>query len=231
MSAKRILKPSVQVDGKQTLTFEFDGKNYSGLQGDTLASALLANSVKALARSYKYGRLRGIMSAGAEEPNALVQMETGAHCSPNIKATQAELYAGLTANRTSGWPSLQFDVKAVIGTVGKNMMAPGFYSKTFKWPQKMWPKYENVIRQFAGFGSTPEQADAEWYDHLHHHVDVLVVGGGLAGLQAALISANNGLKVLLVDEQAQVGGWLLSDANRQFNGKSGGWCRGNTGVR
>ena len=112
MSAKRILKPSVQVDGKQTLTFEFDGKNYSGLQGDTLASALLANGVKALARSYKYGRLRGIMSAGAEEPNALVQMETGAHCSPNIKATQAELYAGLTANRTSGWPSLQFDVKA-----------------------------------------------------------------------------------------------------------------------
>ena len=221
MSAKRILKPSVQVDGKQTLTFEFDGKNYSGLQGDTLASALLANGVKALARSYKYGRLRGIMSAGAEEPNALVQMETGAHCSPNIKATQAELYAGLTANRTSGWPSLQFDVKAVIGTVGKNMMAPGFYSKTFKWPQKMWPKYENVIRQFAGFGSTPEQADAEWYDHLHHYVDVLVVGGGLAGLQAALISANNGLKVLLVDEQAQVGGWLLSDATSQFNGKTG----------
>ena len=128
MSAKRILKPSVQVDGKQTLTFEFDGKNYSGLQGDTLASGLLANGVKALARSYKYGRLRGLMSAGAEEPNALVQMETGAHCSPNIKATQAELYAGLTANRTSGWPSLQFDVKAVIGTVGKNMMAPGFSS-------------------------------------------------------------------------------------------------------
>lgn len=221
MSAKRVLKPSVQVNAQQTIQFTFDGQRYTGLQGDTLASALLVNGVKALARSYKYGRLRGIMSAGAEEPNALVQLEQGAYSSPNIKATQAELYQNLTAGRTSGWPSLQFDAKSVIGKVGQNMMGPGFYSKTFKWPQKLWPAYENVIRQFAGFGSTPEVGDAEWYDHLHHHVDVLVVGGGLAGLQAALNCANNGLKVLLVDEQQQLGGWLLSDATSEFNGLSG----------
>ena len=101
------------------------------------------------------------------------------------------------------------------------MMPPGFYSKTFKWPPKLWPTYENVIRQFAGFGSTPEVGDAEWYDHLHHYVDVLVVGGGLAGLQSALNVAENGLKVLLVDEQAQLGGWLLSDASSRFDGISG----------
>ena len=221
MSARRILKPSVQVEAGKPLTFEFDGQQYQGLQGDTLASALLANGVKALARSYKYGRLRGIMSAGAEEPNALVQLEKGALSTPNIKATQAELYQGLYAERTSGRPSLNFDYKGIIGSVGKGMMPPGFYSKTFKWPQKMWPTYENVIRQFAGFGSTPEVGDAEWYDHLHHYADVLVVGGGLAGLLAADNCAQNGLKVLLVDEQAQLGGWLLSDASSQFDGLGG----------
>ena len=221
MSARRILKPSVQVEAGNTVSFEFDGQQYNGLQGDTLASALLVNGVKALARSYKYGRLRGIMSAGAEEPNALVQLEKGAFSTPNVKATQAELYQGLTAERTSGRPSLHFDYKGIIGSVGKAMMPPGFYSKTFKWPPKLWPTYENVIRQFAGFGSTPEVGDAEWYDHLHHYVDVLVVGGGLAGLQSALNAAENGLKVLLVDEQAQLGGWLLSDATSQFDGVSG----------
>ncbi len=221
MSAKRILNASAQVNAKQSIQFEFDGKTYTGLEGDTLASALLANGVKGLARSYKYGRLRGIMSAGAEEPNALVQMEQGGYTTPNVKATQAEIYAGLTAKRTSGWPSLDFDVKNVIGTVGKGMMPPGFYSKTFMWPKKMWPKYEEVIRQFAGFGDAPEVADEEWYDHLHHHVDVLVVGGGLSGLQAALSSAKANLSVLLVDEQNQLGGWLLSDAKSQFDGLYG----------
>ncbi|QJQ52233.1 aminomethyltransferase folate-binding domain-containing protein [Vitreoscilla sp. C1] len=221
MSAKRVFKASVQIDENQPLTFEFDGKTYQGYQGDTLASALLANGVKAVARSYKYGRLRGIMSAGAEEPNALVQMESGAYSAPNIKATQAELYAGLSAFRTSGWPSLEFDIKGVMGKVGQNMMGPGFYSKTFKWPPKMWPMYENVIRQFAGFGETPPVGDAEYYDHLHHHVDVLVVGGGVSGLQAAFHCAQSGLKVLLVDEQAQMGGWLLSDTNTTFNGLKG----------
>ena len=129
MSAKRVFKPGVQVNDKQPLTFEFDGKTYQGFQGDTLASALLANGVKALARSYKYGRLRGIMSAGAEEPNALVQLEKGAHSTPNIKATQAELYQNLSATRTSGWPSLEFDIKGLVGKVGQNMMGPGFTAK------------------------------------------------------------------------------------------------------
>ncbi len=222
MSAKRVFNSSSQIDAQKSISFEFDGKTYLGLQGDTLASALLANGVKGLARSYKYGRLRGIMSAGAEEPNALVQMETDAYTTPNVKATQAEIYSGLSAKRTSGWPSLDFDIKSMIGTMGKGMMPPGFYSKTFKWPKAMWPKYENVIRNFAGFGPAPTVADKEWYDHLHHHVDVLVVGAGLSGLQAALNAGLASLSVLLVDEQNQVGGWLLSDAKSQFDGLSGG---------
>lgn len=221
MSAQRVLNASMQINAKQAVQFEFDGQTYTGFEGDTLASALLANGVRGLARSYKYGRLRGIMSAGAEEPNALVQLETGGFTTPNIKATQAELYPGLIAKRTSGWPSLDFDVKGFIGQVGKGMMPPGFYSKTFMWPQSMWPKYEHVIRSFAGFGSAPAVADEEWYDHLHHHVDVLVVGGGLAGLLAALNAAKAGFSVLLVDEQNQLGGWLLSDARSQFDGLFG----------
>ena len=113
MSARRILKPSVQVEAGNTVSFEFDGQQYNGLQGDTLASALLVNGVKALASSYKYGRLRGIMSAGAEEPNALVQLEKGAFSTPNVKATQAELYQGLTAERTSGRPPCISTTKAL----------------------------------------------------------------------------------------------------------------------
>lgn len=220
MTAKRIQKPSVRIDASKSISFEFDGKRYNGFAGDTLASALLANGVKHLARSFKYGRARGIMAAGAEEPNALVQLEQGPFATPNVKATQAELYSGLTATRTSGWPSLDFDVKSILGK-GSRMMPAGFYSKTFKWPQKLWPMYETVIRKFAGFGSAPTVAETEWYDHLHHHVDLLVVGGGVSGLLAALHAGQAGLKTLLVDEQNELGGWLLSDATTQIDGMSG----------
>ncbi len=221
MAAKRIRKPSVRVRDDQWIDFAFDGRTLRGHPGDTLASALLANGIQALGRSYKYGRVRGIMSAGAEEPNALVQLESGAHLTPNVKATQVELYSGLTASRTSGWPRVNWDIKSMIGTIGKDMMPAGFYSKTFKWPQSLWPKYEAVIRRFAGFGSAPTEADPEWYDHLHHHVDVLVVGGGLCGLLSALHAGQAGLKTLLVDEQPELGGWLLSDAHSRFDGVSG----------
>ncbi|MGL4767302.1 MAG: sarcosine oxidase subunit alpha family protein [Formosimonas sp.] len=220
MTAKRISHPSIRVDLKQPIAFEFDGKSYQGFQGDTLASALLVNGIKHLARSFKYGRARGIMAAGAEEPNALVQLEQGAHATPNVKATQAELYNGLTATRTSGWPSLDFDVKSILGTASR-MMPAGFYSKTFKWPQKFWPMYENVIRKFAGFGSAPTVPETEWYDHLHHHVDVLVVGGGVSGLLAALHAGQAGRKTLLVDEQPELGGWMLSDPHSQIDGLHG----------
>lgn len=220
MSARRIDKPGVRIDRSQPVRFTFDGERYQGFAGDTLASALLANGVQTVARSYKYGRRRGIMGAGCEEPNALVQLESGAYSTPNAKATQIELYADLVAARTSGRPSLDWDVKAMLGRLGKHMMPAGFYSKTFKWPRALWPMYESVIRRFAGYGHVPQEADAEWYDHLHHHVDVLIVGGGLCGLLAAKTCAQAGLRTMLLEEQHELGGYALTDAQVRIDGQS-----------
>jgi len=218
MSVHRVKIPTARIDTTRTLQFRYDGRSYSAHPGDTLASALLAHGVKRVARSFKYGRPRGIVGAGAEEPNALIQMGEGAFAVPNIKATQAELFDGFVASSTSGWPSLDFDLKALLGTASRFMPA-GFYSKTFKWPRTWWPAYEAVIRKFAGFGSAPTSPDPEHYDHLHHHVDVLVVGGGACGLLAALQAGQAGLKTLLVDEQNEFGGWLLSDPQARIDGQ------------
>ncbi len=209
MTAARVISHTARIDATRTIDFSFDGRRFSGHPGDTLASALLAADQKLLARSFKYGRPRGIVGAGAEEPNALVQLETGALTTPNVKATQIELYAGLQAARTSGWPSLRHDIKATLGVFGRFMPA-GFYSKTFKWPATAWPRYEAMIRRLAGFGHAPDTGDLERYDHLHHHVDVLVVGAGACGLLAAVTAARAGQRTLLIDEQSEPGGWLLS---------------------
>jgi sarcosine oxidase subunit alpha len=217
VSARRVARAGVRVDTARTIEFTFDGQRLRGHPGDTLASALLANNVRLLARSFKYGRPRGIVGFGAEEPNALVQLESGAHTTPNVKATQAELYDGLVAARTSGMPSLRWDRKALMGRLASRFMPAGFYSKTFKWPASWWPRYESMIRDLAGFGHAPALADVEWYDHLHHHVDVLVVGGGACGLLAARLAGQAGLKTLLIDEQAELGGWLLSDPGAQID--------------
>ncbi len=213
----RIKHPHSKVNLNKPLSFTFDGKSYLGFTGDTLASALLANGVKVVARSFKYGRPRGIIGAGAEEPNALVQIDTGARTTPDLKATQVELYEGLVAGRTSGWPSLAFDLKSVGGKFSRFMPA-GFYYKTFKAPVKMWPIYENIIRRAAGYGKSPIEADTETYDHQHHHVDLLVVGGGATGLLAALLAGRSGVKVLLVDDQSELGGYLLSMPNVKIGG-------------
>jgi sarcosine oxidase, subunit alpha len=220
MSARRVKGAHVRVDTSRSIEFSFDGKRYRGHPGDTLASALLANNVRLVARSFKYGRPRGIVGAGAEEPNALVQLDVGARTTPNVKATQAELYDGLVAARTSGFPSLTWDRKALFGRLGAKFMPAGFYSKTFKWPASWWPRYEEMIRRFAGFGHAPAVPDADWYDHLHHHVDVLVVGGGACGLIAARLAGEAGLKTLLIDEQSEVGGWLLSDPTAQIDNRT-----------
>ncbi|NDY91784.1 sarcosine oxidase subunit alpha family protein [Ideonella livida] len=218
MTARRVDIAGTRIDRSRAVHFQFDGEALSGFAGDTLASALLASGKQRLARSFKYGRPRGLLGAGPEEPNALVQMEQGAHTVPNIKATQAELYDGLRAGSTSGWPSLDFDLKAVLGKASRFMPA-GFYSKTFKWPRSFWPTYEAVIRKFAGFGSAPTEPDPDHYDHLHHHVDVAVVGGGAAGLLAALQAGRAGLRTVLVDEQSELGGWLLSDPDAHLDGR------------
>jgi sarcosine oxidase subunit alpha len=224
-ASHRVTVVGARIDTTRTLQFRYAGRSYSAHPGDTLASALLAHGVKRVARSFKYGRPRGIVGAGAEEPNALVQHGEGAYTVPNIKATQAELFDGFVAAPTSGWPTLAFDLKALLGTASRFMPA-GFYSKTFKWPRRLWPAYEAVIRKFAGFGAAPTLPDPEHYDHLHHHVDVLVVGGGACGLLAALQAGRAGLKTLLVDEQSEFGGWLLSDAQARIDGSPGAaWIR------
>jgi sarcosine oxidase, subunit alpha len=215
----RINNKSSRVDTTKPLNFTFDGKPYIGYQGDTLASALLANNIKVMARSFKYGRPRGIVGAWAEEPNCLVQIDVGAKTTPDLKATQVELYEGLVAGRTSGWPSLAFDLKSVGGHFSRFMPA-GFYYKTFKWPAKFWPIYEHVIRQAAGYGTSPIVADSETYDHKHYHADVLVIGGGAAGLLAAQIAGRSGTSVILLDDQSEMGGYLLSTPNTTIGGKS-----------
>ena len=215
----RIKHKHARVDFTKPLSFTFDGIAYQGFVGDTLASALLANGVKIIARSFKYGRPRGIIGAGAEDPNALVQIDVGAKTTPDLKATQVELYDGLIAARTSGWPSLAFDLKSVGGKFARFMPA-GFYYKTFKWPAKFWPLYENIIRRAAGYGKSPVVADTETYDHQHHHVDLLVVGGGACGLLAALLAGRSGLSVLLVDDQNELGGHLLSSPNTTIGKQS-----------
>ncbi|SFU96364.1 sarcosine oxidase subunit alpha [Halomonas korlensis] len=199
-----------RIDRARTLSFTFNGKRYSGHAGDTLASALLANGVDIVNRSFKYSRPRGIVAAGAEEPNALVQLgSTEAAQVPNVRATQQALFDGLTAQSTNGWPNVQRDVMSLVGKLGGRFMPPGFYYKTFMAPASMWMTYEKYIRKGAGLGRSPMERDPDSYDHLHQHCDLLVVGAGPAGLSAALTAARSGARVILCDEQEEMGGSLL----------------------
>ncbi|MZR31853.1 sarcosine oxidase subunit alpha [Sneathiella litorea] len=207
-----------RIDRKKAINFTFNGQSYIGYEGDTLASALLANGVHLLGRSFKYHRPRGIVAAGAEEPNSMVQLGEGATTEPNIRATQISLYEGLKASSVNVWPNLELDISAINGLFAKIMTA-GFYNKTFMWPRSMWMKlYEPVIRRAAGWGKAPAMGDPDIYDHMHLHVEVMVVGGGPAGLMAAMAAGRAGARVLLVDEQNEFGGSLLS-RKRQIGGK------------
>ena len=204
-----------RVDRGRALDFTFNGKTYKGFQGDTLASALLANGVRLVARSFKYHRPRGIIGSGVEEPNALVQLGTGAQTLPNYVATQIELYDGLEAASINCWPSVDFDLRAVHGFFSR-FLPPGFYYKTFMWPRSLWPFYERQLRKAGGFGLAPAAPDTDRYDKMHAHCDVLVVGAGPAGIAAALEAGRTGARVIVVDEQQELGGSLL--ASRQSIG-------------
>ncbi|AJQ93838.1 sarcosine oxidase subunit alpha [Gynuella sunshinyii] len=199
-----------RIDRSKALIFTYNGKPYSGFHGDTVASALLANGIDIVARSFKYSRPRGIMAAGAEEPNAVLQLgATAATQVPNVRATQQELYNGLVCRSTNGWPSVEFDLMGTVGKIGGKMMPPGFYYKTFMSPPSMWPTYEKYIRKAAGLGASPAEADPDMYDHMNHHTDVMIVGAGPAGLAAAKVVAESGARVIIADEQAELGGSLL----------------------
>ena len=209
-----------RIDRNAPLAFRFNGRPLQGYAGDTLASALLANGVHLVARSFKYHRPRGFLSAGHEEPNALVQLERGAYTEPNLRATEIELYEGLDASSVNCWPSVDFDLRAAFGFASPILVA-GFYNKTFKWPKSFWKKfYEPMIRAAAGLGTAPTEADPDTYDRMHWHCDVLVVGAGPAGLAAALPAARAGLRVALVEEAHELGGSLLA-RSAEIEGLSG----------
>jgi len=202
-----------RIDRDNQLKFSFNGKTYTGQAGDTLASALLANGVHMVGRSWKYHRPRGILSAGAEEPNAIFQLEKGEKTIPNARATQVELYDDLDASSVNCWPSLDFDLLSINSKVSR-MLPAGFYYKTFMWPKSMWMKYEHIIRKASGLGKSPEVNDSDRYEHSHRHCDVLIAGGGVAGLTAALAAGRAGARVILVDEQSEFGGMALSSYDK-----------------
>ena len=198
------------IDRSRALSFWFNGRQLEGYQGDTLASALLANGVRTVGRSFKYHRPRGIFAAGAEEPNALVQLESGARTEPNMRATQIPLYQGLHAHSQNCWPSVEWDFGALAGVFSRFLPA-GFYYKTFMWPASWWLCYEHALRKAGGMGLSPREPDPDSYSHHYGHCDVLVVGGGPAGLSAARAAAGSGARVILADEGPYLGGSLLQE--------------------
>ncbi len=218
MPARFRLTEGGRIDRSKPISFTFNGKVYQGFEGDTLASALLANGVHLVGRSFKYHRPRGIMSAGAEEANALIQVGEGARTDPNLRATQIELVDGLKASSQNCWPSVEFDV-SIVNNLASRLIPSGFYYKTFMWPASLWMTYEKVIRNAAGLGKAPEGPDPDRYDKTFAHCDVLVVGGGPTGLAAALSAGRSGARVILCEQDALLGGSLLSEPDQQIDGQ------------
>ncbi len=213
-----------RIDRSQPLRFRFDGAAYQGYAGDTLASALLANGVGVVGRSFKLHRPRGIVGCGPEEPNAILQIGSGASALPNQRATEVELYDGLEARSTRGWPGVDFDLAGINDVFGR-LLAAGFYYKTFMFPRQLWGLYERFIRGSAGWGTAPRAADPDHYEHRNAHCDVLVVGAGPAGLMAALAAARAGARVIIADEQNEFGGSLLAAAETIDEKAPGDWLR------
>src|SRR5579859_4649530 len=183
--------------------FRFDGRELQGVEGDTVASALLANGIRIVSRSFKFHRPRGLFSAGFEEPNGLVQVHSGARAIPSARATLVALSPGLEVFSQSGWPSVSNDLLRAIDFVHP-LFAAGFYNKTFIWPNWQW--YEPVIRKLAGLGRVPPGHDPDRYDTHHAHCDVLVIGGGNAGVEAAARLGASGKQVWLVELESAFSG-------------------------
>ncbi len=220
MSGAMRISNGGRVDHSRPIGFSFDGRRYQGLAGDTLASALIANGVHLMGRSFKYHRPRGPISIGSEEPNALVTVDAGkGRVTPNLRATQIEIYEGLRAKSQNAWPSLERDALSITGALSAFFPA-GFYYKTFIGPHGAWENlYEPAIRRAAGLGVAPTDPDPDHYAYEHRHCEVAVVGAGPAGLAAALAAGKAGDRVILFDEQPEFGGSLLADAHAQIDGK------------
>ena len=199
------------INRNKEITFSFNGKKYIGYEGDTLASALLANGVHLVGRSFKYHRPRGFFGAGVDEPNAKLQIKLNGHSEPNVNATEIELVDGIEATSQNCWPSVEFDVGAINNFLNKFFPA-GFYYKTFMWPKSFWYKiYEPFIRKAAGLGVASVEKDKERYEHKYEYCDLLVTGSGPAGLSSAYAAAKNGAKVILAEDKPRFGGSLLTD--------------------
>lgn len=208
------------IDRRLSLRFTFDDLELTGYAGDTLASALVANGVRLVGRSFKYHRPRGIVTAGSEEPNALVELRSGARREPNTRATTVELYDGLEALSQNRWPTLRHDLLAV-NQLAAPFLGAGFYYKTFMWPGSFWEKlYEPAIRRAAGLGRAAGEPDPDRYEKAFTFCDVLVIGGGPAGLAAALAAGRAGARVILADEDFRLGGRLLAE-RREVDGRPG----------
>ena len=198
------------IDRGQPISFKFDGRTFPAFQGDTLASALLANGVRIIGRSFKYHRPRGIFGMGVEEPSSMVQLRSGARSEPNVRATEVEVFDGLEAFSQHCWPTVNLDFSAVANLVSP-ILPSGFYYKTFMWPASKWMFYEHFIRKAAGLGKSSTDRDPDTYSKFYQYCDVLVVGSGPAGLSAALSAGRTGAKVVLVEETAHTGGRLNLD--------------------
>ena len=214
------------IDRSHLLQAQVDGRAIAGFAGDTLASALLANGTRLVGRSFKYHRPRGIVSAGSEEPNALVELRRRARREPNSKATTIELYDGLEASTQNRWPSLRFDLLALNSWLSP-LLGAGFYYKTFMWPASFWERvYEPFIRRAAGLGRAAGETDPDHYEQAYAFCDVLVIGAGPSGLAAALSAGRSGARVILCDEDFRLGGRLLGD-RREIGGEAGHiWAEG-----
>jgi methylglutamate dehydrogenase subunit C len=213
------------IDRSSPVCGRFDGREIRGFAGDTLASTLLANGIRLVGRSFKYHRPRGILTAGPEEPNALVELRSGARREPNTRATTIEMYDGLEAASQNRWPSLRFDLLSANSLLASGLAA-GFYYKTFMWPAGFWERaYEPLIRRAAGLGRVAELADPDDYEQAFAFCDVLIIGGGPTGLAAAQAAGRAGVRVILCDQDFAFGGRLLSDA-REIAGAPGGvWAQ------
>ena len=216
MSQPHRLPQGGAIERDRVLRFTFDGRGFEGFEGDTLASALLANGVFIVGRSFRFHRPRGLLAAGLEEPNCIVTVGEGAAAQTNLKATEVQLCDGLVARSVNAWPSARFDLGAVVSAL-KPLLVTGFYYKTFMWPR--WTLYEPLIRRLAGLGRASTMEDPDRYDVLNASCDVLIVGGGPAGLSAALAAAASAERVVLVDADRSFGAQLLAaDAAVQIEG-------------